>query len=221
MPLDLELRAGELTREYSMVGMESYEVRPDHPAYPFIWHICLSIDAMTVAVCAIGDMPIPTEGYLSLACRAHDLTVRLPAYGMVKRAKEQPDGDAPWIHVSFVWRKEPGKNDGWAADIRRWMWLTVAAGFVELFEQHRGRAGRRNRDLAKLGMVVRDACAHGLHVSSKKSGGVRFDGIEILRTDHGKPLSDFFGLGDFFVLALRMFNDPKLSSASDCGCGGG
>lgn len=212
MLLNLLQKEGELTREYSMVGMESYEVYPGHPAYSFIWHICLSIDAMTIAVCVNGDMPIPKDGYLSLACRAHDLTVRLPAYGMVERAKKQPGGEPPWIQVSFVWRKEPGKNDGWATDIRRWMWLTVAAGFVELFERHRARAGRHHNDLAQLGRVIRDSCAHGLNICSRKSGGVRLDNIEILRDDHGKPLSNFFGLGDFFVLALRMFSEPECSA---------
>jgi hypothetical protein len=53
-----------------------------------------------------------------------------------------------------------------------------------------------------------------LHISSRKSGGARFDSIEILRKDHGKPLSNFLGLGDFFVLALRMFNEPDLSATS-------
>jgi len=209
MPLDLEPKAREITREYSMVGMESYEVYAEHPAYPFIWHTGLSIDAMAIAVCAIEGSPVPTDGHLSLACKAHDLTVHLPAYGMVKHVKEQPEGDSPWIQVSFVWRKEPGKNDGWVTGIRRWMWLTVAAGFVEFFEQNQGRARRRNPELAQMAMVVRDSCAHGLQVTSKKSGGAELGDLKILRTDHGKPLSEFIGLGDFFVLALRMFNEPR------------
>lgn len=209
MPLNLEQTPGEFTREYSMVGMESYEVYPGHPAYAFIWHMCLSINAMAIAVCAIENQPIPTDGYLSLACKAHDLTVHLPAYGMVKHVKEQPAGDPPWIQVSFVWRKEPQKNEGWATGIRRWMWLATAAGFVEFFEQHQSRARRRNNALAQAGMVVRDSCAHGLKISSSKSGGTSLNELEILRSDHGKPLSEFIGLGDFFVLALRMFNEPK------------
>src|SRR5690348_9247238 len=99
MPLNLEQKVGELTREYSMVGMESYEVHSAHPAYQFIWHMGLSIDAMAIAICALENLPVHTEGYLGLACKAHDLTVHLPAYGMVKRAKEQPVGARPWIQV--------------------------------------------------------------------------------------------------------------------------
>ncbi len=213
MPLNLEQKADEFTREYSMVGMESYEVYPTHPAYQFIWHMGLSINAMAIAVFAIENQPIPTDGYLSLACKAHDLTVQLPAYGMVKHVKEQPAGDPPWIQVSLVWRKESGKNDGWAIGIRRWMWLTVAAGFVEFFEQHQQRARRRNHELAQMAMVIRDSCAHGLQIASKKSGGAELDGLKIFREDHGKPLSDFVGLGDFFILALRMFNEPRLPRA--------
>jgi hypothetical protein len=209
MPLDLEAKVGELAREYSMVGMESYEVYSRHPAYPFIWHMCLSIDAMTIAVCAIDNQPIPKDGYLSLACKAHDLTVHLPAYGMVKHVKEQPGGDPPWVQVSLVWRKEPRKNEGWATGIRRWMWLTVAAGFVEFFEQNQAKARRLNHETAQMAMVIRDSCAHGLRVSSKKSGGAELDELKITRSDQGKPLSDFIGLGDFFVLALRMFNQPR------------
>lgn len=213
MPLNLEQKAGELTREYSMVGTESYEVYPSHPAYQFIWHMGLSINAMTIAVCALEDQPIPTDGYLSLACKAHELTVHLPAFGMVKHVKEQPAGVSPWIQVSLVWRKEVGKNDGWAIGIRRWMWLTVAAAFVEFFEQHRSRASRHNKEVVQMAMVIRDSCAHGLKIASKKSGGAELDGLKITRKDDGKPLSDFVGLGDFFVLALMMFNGPRLPRA--------
>ena len=212
MPLNLEQQAAVFTRDFSMVGMESYEVYSGHPAYRFIWHMILSIDAMAIAVCAIENQPIPTNGYLSLACKAHDLTVHLPAYGMVKHVKEQPAGDSPWIQVSLVWRKEPGKNDGWATGIRHWIWLTVAAGFVDFFEQHQGRARSRNQELGQMCMVIRDSCAHGLRISSKKSGGAKLGELEILREDHGKPLSDFIGLGDFFIFALRMFNEPKFSA---------
>lgn len=215
MSLNLDLKEGVFTREYSMVGMESYEVYPAHPAYQFIWHTCLSINAMTIAVCAIEDQPAPMDGYLSLACTAHDLTVHLPAFGMVKHVKEQPTGDPPWIQVSLVCRKESGKNDGWAIGIRRWMWLTVAAGFVEFFEQHQKRVRRHNQLTARMGMVIRDSCAHGLKIASRKSGGAELDSLKITREDHGKPLSDFVGLGDFFVLALRMLNGPKLPRASE------
>ncbi len=210
MPLNLDQKAGELTREYSTVGMESYEVYPAHPAYQFIWHMGLSINAMAIAVCAIESQPIPTEGYLSLACKAHDLTVCIPAYGMVKHVKEQPTGEPPWIQVSLVWRKEPGKNNGWAIGIRRWMWLTVAAGFVEFFEHHRLRAYGHNHEVAQMAKVIRNACAHGLNITCNKRGGAELDGLKITRDDDGKPLSDFVGLGDFFVLALRMFNGPRL-----------
>jgi hypothetical protein len=112
--------------------------------------------------------------------------------------------------VSLVWRNEPGKNEGWAIGIRRWMWLTVAAGFVEFFEQHQQRARRHSHEVAQMAMVIRDSCAHGLRVASRRSGGAELDGLKIVREDHGKPLSDFFGLGDFFVLALRMFNGTEL-----------
>lgn len=214
MPLNLEQKAGELTRAYHMVGMESYEIYPAHPAYQFIWHVSLSINAMTSAICAIENQPMP-EGYLSLACKAHDITVHLPANGMVKHVKEQPLGDPPWIQVSLAWRNEPGKNDGWALGIRRWMWLVVAAGFVEFFEQHRQRARRHNHKVAQMSMVIRDSCAHGLKIASRKSGGAELDDLMIIREDHGKPLSDFLGLGDFFVLALRMFSGPRLSRLPD------
>lgn len=207
MPLNLELKAGELTREYSTVGMETYEVHPAHPAYQFILHMCLSINAMAIAICAIENQPIPTGGHLSLACKAHDLTVDLPADGMVRHVKEQAAGEQLWIQVCFVWRKESGKNDAWATGIRRWMWLTVATGFVELYEQHRVRARRHHHNVAQMAKVIRDACAHGLVITCRKSGGAQLDGLKITTEDHGKALSDFVGLGDFFVLALRMFNE--------------
>src|SRR5690348_13291932 len=91
MPLNLEQKIGELTRAYSMVGIESYEIYPNHPAYQFIWHVGLSINAMAAAVCSIENQPAP-DGYLSLACKAHDITVHLPATGMVKLVKEQIEG---------------------------------------------------------------------------------------------------------------------------------
>lgn len=210
MPLNLEVVKGELTSEHGMDGIESYEVHPPHPTYQLMWHTGLSINAMAIAICALENQPIPTGGFLSLDCKAHDLTVHLPAYDMVKSVKEQSDGSSGWIQVSLVWPKEPGKNDGWAVGLRRWMWLEVAVAFVELFEHHQQRARRRNRDVARMAMVIRDACAHGLRIASKRSGGAELDGLKITKGDHGRALSDFIGLGDFFVLALRMFNGPRV-----------
>lgn len=53
-----------------------------------------------------------------------------------------------------------------------------------------------------------------MQIASKKSGGAELGGLKIFREDHGKPLSDFVGLGDFFALALRMFNEPRLPRPS-------
>lgn len=208
MPLNLEQRANMLTCE-DLVCTESYKVYPTHPAYQFIWHVGLSINAMTTAICAIEKQPIPEDGHLGLACKARDIIVQLPAHSMVRRAKEQSAGDSPWIEVSLVWRKEPGKNDGWAKEIRAWMWLTVAAGFVHFFEEHKTEAYKRNHKVAKMAKVIRDSCAHGLKVTCSKSGGAELNGLKLTSEDHGKPLSDYFGLGDFFVLALRMISEPS------------
>ena len=206
MPLNLEHVDGELTIAHQADGRESYRVHPTHPAYQLLWHTGLSINAMTIAICAIGNEPIPTAGHMSLACKAHHLTVKLPAYDMVKAVKEDSEGISGWIELSFVGHREPGKNDGWATGIRRWMWLEVAAAFVELFEQHHKRAHRRNHEVARMAMVIRDSCAHGLNVTTKRSGGAELGDLKITRDHHGRPLSDFFDLGDFFVFALRMFN---------------
>lgn len=212
MPLNFERVEGELTAEHT-VSVESYKVYAAHPAYQFIWHAGLSINSMLIAVSVIKTLPPPTDGYLSLACRSYDTTVRLPALGFVKNVIQDSTGEPPWIQIDFIWPKESGKNEEWALGIRRWMWLTVGAGFVQLFEQQKRRAFKRDKEVALMAKVFRDSCAHGLKVTTKKNGLMdkktgcaKFGSLTLTKADHDKSLLDFIGLGDFFVLALSMFN---------------
>ena len=209
MPLHLGEKTGELERDAATI-VESYRVYPRHPAYSFVWHTCLSINAMSAAICALDSEPLP-EGYLSLACKAHNTTVRLPANGVVRYVKTQPAGDAPWVQVTFA-PGEPGKNDGWAHGFRHWMWLTVGAGFVQLYAEHMRAVHRRGTEAAMTVKVVRDACAHGMKITCRKNCGAMFGQVKISEHDNGRPLADFMGLGDFFVLALRAFSEPTPSS---------
>jgi hypothetical protein len=217
MYLNLKPKNSELMREDFATDIESYKVYSAHPAYQFIWHVGLSINAMTAAIMAVELKPIPTDGFLSLTCKAHDITVRLPAHSMVKDVRRQPVEDRPWIEVSFVSPREAEKNSEWAVGIREWMWLVVAAGFMQCIEEHRRRAHRHNAEVAKMAEVIRDACAHGLKIATKKSGGANLANLSITREDDGKPLSDFVGPGDFFVFALRMFSEPMPYRAFNIG----
>lgn len=206
VPLDLEQKTGKIERDVSDPSMESYNVYPSHPAYPFIWHTCLSINAMSSAICALDNQPL-TAGYLSLACKAHDATARLPAVGMVERVRMQAPGEGPWVQVTFA-AAERDKNSTWATGFRDWMWLTVGAGFVQLYEEHKQQIHRRVTAVAPATKIVRDACAHGMKITCRKGTRVLLGQREVSAGENGRRLDEFIGLGDFFVLALRAFSEP-------------
>lgn len=204
MHFDLHLEQGKLTRKIN----EVYHVHGEHPAYEYLKHACLSFETMGIAASVRKNLPPPDSGHLSLPCKGFACTVVLPAHGLVDLAlTEQPDG-RPFIEITYEWNSERPRAT-WASGIRKWMELTLASGFVQMYEQNTKRIHKRSTNIGALAKVVRDACSHDFAIAINKAGAVGVDGIKITLDDRNKSLWDFFDLGDFFVLAMRMFSEPK------------
>ena len=208
MHFDLDLEPGKLTRKINDV----YHVQGDHPAYEYLKHACLSFETMGIAVSVRKSLPSPSSAHLSLPCKAYACTVVLPASGLVDLAlvAEQSD-DRPFIEITYEWDSERPRTT-WALGIRRWMELTLASGFVQLYEQNKTRIHKRSTKIGALAKVVRNACSHNFNIAINNSEGVEIDGLKITKNDRGKPMWDFLELGDFFVLSMLMFSEPKLDA---------
>jgi hypothetical protein len=204
MAFNLEQKDGRLLRP----SEERYYVYADHPAYEYLWHACLSFEAMGIAVSARKNLDIPNNGHLSLRCKAFGCTVVLPAHSVVDAVLAQKPDERPFIEITFEWNSKREKVD-WAVGIRKWMQLSLASGFIELYEQNIGPVHRRNKSVAAAAKVVRDACSHQFKIAINSAEGVDLDDLKIGIEHRNHSLWDFIDLGDFFVLAMRMFSEPK------------
>jgi hypothetical protein len=207
MHFDLDLESGKLTRKIN----EVYHVHGDHPAYEYLKHACLSFETMGIAASARKGLPLPSSAHLSLPCKAFACTVVLPAYGLVDLALAEQSDDRPFIEITYEWDSERPRTT-WALGIRRWMELTLASGFVQLYEHNKTRIHKRSTKIGAVAKVVRDACSHSFTIAINNGEGVEIDGLKITTADRNKPMWDFLELGDFFVLSMRMFSEPKLDA---------
>ena len=207
MHFDLDLEQGKLTRKINDV----YHVEGDHPAYEYLKHACLSFEIMGIAASVRKSLPPPSSAHLSLPCKSFACTVVLPAYGLVDLALVEQSDDRPFIEITYEWNSERQRTT-WALGIRRWMELTLASGFVQLYEQNKKRIHQRNTKIGAVAKVVRDACSHSFTIAINKGEGVEIDALKISMADRNKSLWDFFELGDFFVLSMRMFSEQKLDA---------
>ena len=217
MPLNLESAIGKIDRPLHMAGAEFYQIYPDHPAYRYLWHVCLSVNAMTIAVCTLKQLPVPADGYLGLSGKGFDYVVRVPGYSCVNMALELKEPDC--IPITIDWQRKPDAHMTWAPQLRSWMESVVWPGFVDLYEHNQKAIHRSNPHLAAMAKLFRDSCAHGGRIMRNKgpSTPIAWDGLAIGREDHGRPLSDFAALGDFLILAIWMcdgFKDRQSRTAT-------
>jgi hypothetical protein len=89
MALNLKPISGQLSLENAELGDEFYHVLPGHPAFPWLWHISLSLTAMSSAICTLKNLPVEDGSYLGLSCLAFDYVIRIPATRSVDYALRQ------------------------------------------------------------------------------------------------------------------------------------
>ena len=206
MALNLKVHDGIIDRPLNMVGAEFYQIYPKHGAYRYIWNICLSVNAMTIAVCASKKLSVPTDGYLGISGKAFDYTIRIPGYDCVEMALTKIEPEC--IPITLDWRRKPDVHQGWAPQLREWMDFMIWSGFVDLYEKNKNKIHRGEPSVASMAKILRDSCAHGGKITRQKGpdGPVSLDGITIRKEDHGRPISDFFVLGDALVLSIWMLD---------------
>lgn len=166
MPLNLEPAAGKIDRSLHMAGSEFYQIYPGHPAYRYLWRVCLSVNAMTIAVCTTKQLPIPEDGYLGLSGKGFDYVIRVPGYRCVDMALGNMEPEC--IPITIEWQRKADAHMSWAPQLRGWMESFIWPGFVDLHEHHQKKIHRSNPHLASMAKLLRDSCAHGGRVMRNK-----------------------------------------------------
>ena len=204
MTLNLRSARNVIERAAHGVGEEYYEVYPAHPAFQYLLHACLSVTAMTMAVCMCKGINVPEDGYLGLSGKGFDYTIKLPGHNLVDITLQEIE--PPFIPITIEWRRKPDAHAIWALGIRRWMDQIVWPGFVELYEHNQQRIHRGTPAVADMAKLIRDSCAHGGRIANRsfQRAAVELNGLTIKPDDRNKPLSDFVMLGDLFILAMQM-----------------
>lgn len=213
MPLDLLEGIGVITRSKDPLGDEDYLIFPSHPAYLFLWHICLSVSAMSMALTQFDDgkRAVNPGDHVRIGGVALDYTLRIPAEGSVRMAitEQYP----PFVPLTVHYGKHYGSQEIWAKPLKRWIEQIVWPGFVNLFEHKRILIERGDTQVVALARVVRHSCAHGgmVAMDSCKSPEVGWKTLRFTKEMSGDPLFDIMGVADFVLLALKMFDLPLLA----------
>lgn len=134
MPLNLRPIDGQLALVASELGNEFYYVLPRHPAFPWLWHISLSLAAMSSAICTLKKQTVEDGSYVGLSCLAFDYVLRVPATQSLDFALRQivPESIPLVVH----WGKDPGKQLGWAGPLQVWLRNIVWPGFIDFIEKN-------------------------------------------------------------------------------------
>jgi hypothetical protein len=206
MPLNLATIEGKIDRPQDVEDGEFYQIYPDHPAYRYFWQICLSVNAMTLAIGVVKEEVIPDDGYLGLSGKAFDYVVRVPAFSCVQMALSENEPQC--IPFRIEWRRKEDAHMTWASQLRRWMNWIIWPGFVDLYEENKTKIHKGDPGIAGMAKVFRDASAHGGRIKRSKSRGTpaSWSGLTVTDEDHNRPLSDLAGYGDFLILAIAMFD---------------
>lgn len=203
MSLNLQSSVGKIDIAPNTDDFELYQIYPAHPAYRYIWNICLSINAMTIAICSLKQLPVPDNGHLGITGKGFNYVVNLPGYDCVDLALSQIDPQC--IPLRIDWGQRPNNHTNWAPQLHKWMDSIIWPGFVEIYEHNKTKIHRGNPQLAAMAKLFRDSFAHGLRVTRNKyESPVTWSGLTIFRDDHGKQLYDFIMWGDILLLAIWM-----------------
>jgi hypothetical protein len=186
---------------------EHYEIYQSHPAYEYLFHTFLSIEAMTSAICINKKIEIPDNGYLGISGKAFDNTVRLMAHSSIEMVLSVNHPDKIPLIVDIG--KKTSSHESWAPTLKNWMYEIVYPGFVELYEKNKSNIHKNNRDISKLAKLIRDSISHGRKITSKDYP-VSWNGFELTRKDDKQPMSNYFLYADIIIVAICMLNKPPL-----------
>jgi len=191
--------------------MEVYAVYPTHPAYEYIHFVQMSVEAMTRSVCELKGEHFPNDGYLGLSAYGFGLSWRVQMDDVIDLALQ--DTLPPIAYAPIDHRGKKGAHDTWAIAFRPWLTYILRIGFIHLFETNERAVMKHGSDAGRLAKLVRDSSAHGGKVCTREN--VAFRGLEFDKLQNKKvELSDHFGFGDYLVLALCMFDAPKMGLSS-------
>lgn len=209
MALDLADVVGRISREPTDdSSLEVYRVERDHPAFAYLSHMSMTIEAMTRTVALLKGRELPEDGHMGLAAVGFSSTFRVELESLVDAAISEVQPDSLWAPI--VWRPHSTSHLNWASALRPWLRYTLRVGFIDIYELNKKAVNKYGGEAGRLARVVRDSSAHGgLIQSNTLVTPVQFHGIEIQRQLHGTPLQDVFDFGDYLILSLAMFGSGR------------
>lgn len=188
--------------------LEVYTLYPTHPAYEYFHFVQMSIEAMTRSVCALKSEEFPSGSHFGLSAHGFGMTFRVQMQGVIDLALE--DTLPPLIHAPIDHRQHRGFHEEIAYALRPWLTYILRIGFIHLFERNLNAIRRHGGDAGQLAKLVRDSAAHGGKILTTQDR-VTFRGFSFTKAQSKKVnLDEHFGFGDYLVLAICMFNAPKM-----------
>jgi len=204
MPLHLKPIDGQLSLVKPEFGNELYHVLPNHPAFPWLWHISLSLTAMSSAICTLKNLPVEDGSYVGLSCLAFDYVLRIPATRSVDYALRQVVPD--FIPVVVHWGRNPERFQGWAGPLQTWLQNIIWPGFIDFIERNNPRFNDPN--LKRITEAVRNSYAHGGFVEwPDQRPAATWHGVTLDKTFNGKNVHEVFGYSDVMALMLLIINE--------------
>lgn len=204
MPLNLLDVDGQIKQVTLDYGDESYLVYRRHPAFDWLWHVCLSVAAMSSAISILHEKKVNPGDYISFTCIALDYTLRIPASQSVEFAMNEslPEG----IPITVHWGKHPEYQDIWAGQLKTWLHNILWPGFVDFVERQNLRFGDQN--LKRLTDAMRNAYAHaGVMKWPNQRPASNWHGIYIDKSVHNKNVHEVIGYSDVIAMMLLICDD--------------
>lgn len=194
-----------IIRDTEQLGDADYLVFPAHPAFAYLWNVVLSVSAMSIALGTFHNQAVNPGDHIRLSCIGFDYTIRIPAHGAMHDAVY--NRSTAYVPLTVHNGRELHAQAIWAPALRSWIDGVLWPGLVDLYEKHTTRIHKKNPEVGRLAKVLRDSFAHAGKVTMHKgSPPASWGDIRITNSDIGRPVSEFFGLGDFLILAMKMFD---------------
>ena len=204
MPLNLKPIEGQLSLLKPEFGNELYHVLPRHPAFPWLWHISLSLTAMSSAICTLKDLPVEDGSYLGLSCLAFDYVVRVPATRSVDYALRQVTPD--FIPLVVHWGRNPDRFQSWAGPLQIWLQNIIWPGFLDFIERSNPRFNDPN--LKRITEAMRNSYAHGGIIEwPDQRPAATWHGVTLNKRINGRNVHEIFGYSDVIALMLLIINE--------------
>ena len=204
MPLALTDIDGQIQRISTSQEEERYRVLPNHPAFSWLNHICLSLSAMASAITAIRGLKVGQGDHVGLTCIALDYVLSIPVSGCVDCAlrNETPD----FIEIVSRRGRRPERLDVWTAPLRAWMHNIIWPGFIHFVETNELKFS--SRDLKLIVDELRNAYAHGRALSwPDQRPPANWHGISLDKSVRNRRVEDVLGYSDVIALMLLINNE--------------